>query len=185
MVRCRTHACAFTLYPPGYAPYRRQAVMRVAPDGRPIRGESDQERTDFGGTVFQAALSTRRSQPLVTSSGQELSERRGGTQRRHLRLAARLVGVARGLADRVRCSIAAVLWVPTLQLIEGSRAVGCRGIGEAVCGVLTRLRGVRRAWHLLVCGHLTGSWGEPLHWHAERQVLERSPFVAPAPAPAR
>ncbi len=26
---CRTHGTAFTLYPPGYAPYRRQPVLRA------------------------------------------------------------------------------------------------------------------------------------------------------------
>jgi len=101
-----------------------------------------------------------------------------GTQGRHLYLASRLVGVARELSDRVRSGIAAVLWVDQLQLREGSRARGYRAVGKVVVAVLRRLRrGARRAMELLVCGHLVGKWGEPLHWDAQRQVLERSPFV--------
>jgi hypothetical protein len=126
---------------------------------------------EFDGTVFEAALGPQHNR--------QRPGKRGGTQRRHLRLSARLAGVAHDLSDRVRCSIATVLSVATLQLIEGSRAVGYRGIGEAVCAVLRRLRGgARRARQLLLCGHLTGSWGEPLHWDAQRQFLERSPFLA-------
>jgi hypothetical protein len=179
VLRCCTHECAFTLYPPGYAPYRRQAVLRVAPDGQPIRGEGDPQQRDFGGTVFEAALDAKRGQPWARESGTQPPERSWGTQGRHLRLGARLAGVARDLSDQVRCSIATVLSVATLQLIEGARAVGYRGLGEAVCAVLDRLRGgARRARQLLLCGQLTGSWGEPLHWDADRQFLERSPFPA-------
>jgi hypothetical protein len=121
---CRTHRCAFTLYPPAFAPYRRQAVLRVAPDGQPIRGEGDPQQTDFGGTVFEAALDAKRGQPWARESGMGAQERWWGTQGRHLRLGARLAGVARDLSDRVRCSIATVLSVATLQLIEGARGGG-------------------------------------------------------------
>ena len=179
VLKCSTHGCAFTLYPPGYAPYRRQAVLQVAPDGQPIHGAGEPQQTDFGGTVFEAALDAKRGQPWARESGTEQPERWWGTQGRHLRLAARLAGVARDLSDRVRCSIATVLSVATLQLIEGARAVGYRAIGDAVCAVLRTLRGgARRARQLLLCGHVSGIWGEPLHWDAQRQFLERSPFPA-------
>ncbi len=176
---CRTHRCAFTLYPPAYAPYRRQAVLRVAPDGEPIRGEGDPQQTDFGGTVFEAALDAKRGRAWARESGKQSPEQWWGTQGRHMRLAARLAGVARDLGERVRHAIATVLSVATLELIEGTRAAGYRGIGTAICAVLGRLRGgARRARQLLLCGHLSGNWGEPLHWDAQRRFLERSPFPA-------
>jgi hypothetical protein len=179
MLWCETHRRAFTLYPPGYAPCRRQPVLRVSPDGQPILGEGDAQQTDFGGTVFEAALDARQGEPWARESGEESPLQSWGTQGRHLRLAARLVGVARDLSDRARCAIATVLSVATLELIDGARAVGYRAIGEAVCAVLEQLRGgARRARQLLLCGQLAGSWGEPLHWDAERQFLERSPFPA-------
>jgi hypothetical protein len=194
VLRCRTHDCAFTLYPPGYAPYRRQPVLQVAPDGRPIRGEGDGKETDFDGTVFEAALDARRRRPWPRASGQgprdgpcpDPPERWWGTQGRHLTLAARLVGVAHDLSDRVRSFIAAVVSVDTLQLREGACVTGYHHIGEAVCGVLARMKGgARRAWQLLICSHLIGHWGEPLYWDAERQVLERSPLRPPGTAAAR
>lgn len=186
VVRCRTHGCAFTLYPPGYAPYRRQPVVRLSPDGRPIRGEGDATRTDFDQTLFEAAVDAGHGRAWARESGPDPPRRWWGTQGRHLSLAARLVGVARDLGDRVRSSIAAVLSVGNLLLREGARAVGYRGIGRAICDVLGRLgRGARRAVQLLVCGHLIERWGEPLHWDPRRQLLERSPFRPPGTAALR
>lgn len=48
MVECRALGAVFTLYPPGYAPYRRQAVLRLAPESDPIRGEGSTVEAEFG-----------------------------------------------------------------------------------------------------------------------------------------
>jgi hypothetical protein len=179
-MHCRTHDCGFTLYPPGYAPYRRQPVMRVAPDGAPIYGEGDRQRTDFSQTLFEAALDAKQGQAWARESDRfhDPPQRWWGTQGRHLRRGARLLGLAGDLSDRVRSCIAAVLSVPQLVLREGTRAVGYRAIGQAICEVLEQIPGAaRRALHLLVCGSLSGLWGEALYWDAQRQVLERSAFL--------
>ena len=178
VVQCRRHGVAFTLYSPGYAPYRRQPVVRLAPDGVRIRAEGEPLQADFESTVFEAALDGKEGRRWARDSGDELPERWWSTQGRHLRLAGQLVGVALDLGERVRESIAAVLSVGTLVLRESSLAKGYRALAAAVCDVLLRLRGPApvRASQLLVCGHLIGQWGEPLHWDAKRQVLWRSPF---------
>jgi hypothetical protein len=176
VVACGTHGCGFTLYPPGYAPYRRQPVVRLSPAGAPVESEGDDKSSQLSGTLFEAAVDARHGRAWARSSGDGVPDRWWGTQGRHLDLASRLVGVARGLADRIREAISAVLSVGTLVLRETSRAEGYRAIGKAVCQVLQRLRGPRRAVHLLTCGHLIGHWGEPLHWDAGRRVIERSPF---------
>jgi hypothetical protein len=186
VVQCRTHGVAFTLYSPGYAPYRRQPVLRLAPDGATIRAESVPLKPDFEGTVFEAALDGREGRRWARDSGDELPERWWSTQGRHLRLASRLVGVALDLGERVRESIAAVLSVGTLVLRESSLARGYRALAAAVCDVLLRLRGGAplRAAQLLVCGHLIGQWGEPLHWDVKRRALLRSPFRIPGTSTA-
>jgi len=181
VVRCAVHGFgAFTLYPPSYAPYRRQAVLQVAPDGSAVRDSdhTDRLRGDFGGTLFEAALDAGGDRPWPRETGGE-PERSWGTQGRHLDLAARLVGVASHLVDRIREAISAVLSIGTLHLKEASRSRGYRALGAAVCAVLRGLRGgPRRAVHLLTCGHLIRHWGEPLHWDADRRVIERSPFLS-------
>lgn len=184
VVHCRTHGAAFTLYPPGYAPYRRQPVLQLSPDGSPILHEKgrDAERADFDGTLFQSALDARDGVAWARESdGPYPPERYWPTQGRHLSLAARITGVARELGERVRVSIAMLLSVDGLGLHEGAQATGYRALGKAICDVLAKLKGqARRALDLLRCGALVGRWGEPLHWDAERGVLERAP-----PFPAR
>lgn len=182
VVECRAHGAAFTLYPPGYAPYRRQSVLRLSHDGSPILREKhrDGERADFDGTLFESALDARDGVAWARDSGDptlDVPERYWGGQGRHLSLAARITGVARDLSEQVRVSIAMVLSVDCLGLREGSQAVGYRGIGKAICSVLAKLKGrARRAMDLLTCGALAGCWGEPLHWDAARRILERARF---------
>jgi len=182
VVRCRTHGCAFTLYPPGYAPYRRQSVLRVSYDGSSIFREPGRtvERGDFDGTLFESALDARDGVAWARESGSailDVPERYWAGQGRHLRLAARITGVASALSERMRVLISMVLSVDCLGLKEGARAAGYRAIGKAICSVLAKLTGrARRARALLTCGAVVGSWGEPLHWDAKRRVLERTPF---------
>jgi hypothetical protein len=181
VVRCRTHGASFTLYPPGYAPYRRQSLLRLSPDGVQLEGDAatSGERRDFAGTLFEAAFDARDARAWARDAEGFAADRWWGTQGRHLRLAARLLGVGWDLAERVREAIAAVLSIDALSLRERSSAKGYRAIGAAVCDVLSQLSGgVRRAFTLCVCGHLVGKWGEPLVWDAKRQLVERSRFLA-------
>jgi len=154
--------------------------MSVAADGKPIQGKEDRQRTDFAQTVFESALDAKegRAWAREPDSYDDAPEQWWPTQGRHLALTARLVGIARDLSEPVRSSIAAVLSVNHLQLREGSRAAGYRAVGQAICDVLEQMRGgARRALQLLICGSLAGLWGEPLYWDAQRQVIERSPFL--------
>jgi hypothetical protein len=176
VVVCGTHGCGFTLYPPGYAPYRRQPVLHVAPDGSPVPGDGDHER--FAETMFEAAVDAKAGRAWARLTEDDPPEHWWSTQGRHLGFAARLVGVAANLADAARETIATALSVSTLMLREHSLARGYRAIGDAICDVLQRIRGgTRRAQQLLVCGHLAGHWGAPWRWDPSRQVMERSPFL--------
>lgn len=178
VARCSTHALGFTLYPAGFAPYRRQAVLKVAPDGSMISTEEVGLRQDFADTVFTAAVEGADGQSWARNTNAAVPDCSWGTQGRHLQLAARLVGVARDLTDRVRESVATVLSVSGLKQREHSTAIGYRAIGKAICDMLQQLRGshASRASALLMCGHLVGHWGEPLHWDVARDDLLRSPF---------
>ena len=178
VVECRVHRLAFTLYPPGYAPYRRQAVLKLTPDGEPIGGEDRAVATEFEATVFAAALDANASKPWARETKDLVPEHWWSTQGRHLQLTARLVGVAIDLVEKTREAIAAALSVGMLSLRELCQAKGYRATAAAICAVLGSLRGraSRRAQQLLVCGHLIGHWGEPLHWDATRRALVRSPF---------
>lgn len=180
VARCSTHDSRFTLYPPGFAPYGRQPILKIGSDGSPVATEKDGLHGDFEDTIFAAALDSAEGRAWARDSDEVVPDRWWSTQGRHLQLTARLVGIAGDLADRVRESIAAVLSVSGLMQRERSTATGYQRIGKAVCDVLRWLRGgkAHRAFALLVCGCLVGHWGEPLRWDGNREVLERSPFCA-------
>lgn len=181
VVECTTHGGCFTLYPPGYAPYLRQPVLLLSPDGREVVREpvDCEQASEWRGTLFEAAVDAKAGCAWwLTSENTAADHRWHGTQGRHLHRSASLLGVACELGDRVREAISACLSVGTLVLRELSTAQGYRAIGGAVCNVLQRVRGgVRRALQLLVCGHLVGHWGAPWRWDPVRQVVERSPFL--------
>ena len=178
VARCGEHGCAFTLYPPGFAPYRRQAVVRVGPDGSGMLSDPSvtlEER--FEGTLFEAAVDAGRGRAWARESGDALPEHWWTTQGRHLNLASRILGVAQELPDRLREGLAAILRVDTLSLRDLAPSVGYRARARAVCIVLRRLPAAAvTAVRLLRCGHLIGHWGEPLHWDPKRHALERDPF---------
>jgi len=183
VVRCHAHGIAFTLYPPGFAPYRRQSVAVVGPDGAQVgTDESSVLNAGFGGTLFDAALDASQGIAWARESGCELPDRWWSTQGRHLELAARIVGIACGLAGRTRETIASILALDTLTILErhqeaGGEDQGYRALGKAIGSILGRLRGVTfAAVALLRCGYWIGQWGEPLHWDAKRRLYDRGPF---------
>ncbi len=179
IVRCQTHGRSFTLYPPGFAPYARQLLVPLAPDGEQISVAD--EIAVFDDTPFEAAIDAKSGRAWARESDESPAlppDRWWSTQNRHLVRAARLLGVSHGLSDTVRGKIAAVLSLSTLFLREQVVTRGYRAIGDAVCSVLALLRRGRQAANdLLVCAHLAGQCGEPFFWDARRQVLRQSPFL--------
>ena len=84
VARCSIHGCAFTLYPPGFAPYRRQVLLRVSPQGESIPGVGRSRLEALSSTLFEAAADACRGRPWARSSDADLPERWWGTQGRHL-----------------------------------------------------------------------------------------------------
>jgi hypothetical protein len=179
VVRCRAHHVAFTLYPPGYAPRRRQPVERLSPGGQPV--EADPDASSFTGTLFEAAADARAGRAWTRDGDicDRPPERWWSTQGRHLEFAVRLVGAAAELTDKVRETVAAALSIGVLTLREKATAGGYRAIGDAVCSIVAAVgSGARRSRRLLLAGHLVGHWGEPMHWDPRRRSLRRAPFRA-------
>jgi len=107
---CTAHACTFTLYPPGFAPYQSRAVLKLSPCGNRVFGEGDPFETDFESTMFEGAL-------LDSHEGDQRTP-----DRRARRNAARITGVARDLPARLREGIAWALSVPVGPLHWLSRS---------------------------------------------------------------
>ena len=184
VARCRTHRLAFTLYPPGYAPYARRGVAPVAPDGASQRPEGKREKAErFRGTVFDA--------PLDAASGRAWGREHRGTadlwwhtQLRQIELTRAVLGLAPSTDSRLRHAIAETLAIPTIVIEEQAKGLrvanaGYRARGTAVCVVLGKLTQTPLlADRLLEAGHLAGCWGAPYRWLPDVRALRRCPFRA-------
>ena len=179
VMRCRVHKGFFTLYPPAYAPYRRQPLVMETPEGDPVRTEGD-GRARFEGTLFQGALDAARAVAWHRQH-RGTTDRWWTTQLRHLTVTAYLVGVAPELGARERDEIADFLRVDALILHEQAAAIreqsGYRQRGEAVCCILDAIPDGRFLdARLLESGCLTSRWGTPHRWLADTAALRRHPF---------
>ena len=183
VLRCGAHCRAFTLYPPGFAPWQRQSVERLSPEGSPTIGEkSDPVRLDFGGTIFDAALDAARGHSWPRATGTcPTPDRWWNTQRRQLAFATAIVGVSPHIEEHRRELMVRTLAVDTLVLRDAAQlqtaSPGYRSRGCAVVDVLRVLaRRASRFVRLLWCGHLIGRWGRALRWDPVRRTLERPSF---------
>ena len=98
VMRCGIHKKGFTIYPPGWFPYGRKPLVRVAPDGTPISGENGGER--FRGTYFEAALDAAAKHAWPAEGIDGHRQQRFTTQVRQLHQSALLLGIAPSLHER-------------------------------------------------------------------------------------
>lgn len=186
VAKCRAHKQAFTLYPPGFAPYRRQPVALETIEGQRVRTGA-KRRHRFAGTVFQAAIDAAAGVAWHREH-RGTTHRWWTTQLRHLALAVYLVGVAPELGAKERDEIADVLRVDTLTLHEQAQALrhktGYQARGLAVCEILDAIPSDRfLADRLLEVGHTTRRWGAMYRWLDDIATVRRQPFRSPAGSP--
>ena len=152
--RCRAHGVFFTVYPPGYVPYGRVAVIAEDSEGRAIQGEP------LGTTVFGAALEA--------STGNERRRMQRRTMQRRLSVCAAMLGLWPALSEAVRDQIADALWVPRLAARASARVYGTARLLVERSALLLELLGrvplARRRAGLLVAGCIAGLWGRPSRW---------------------
>ena len=159
--RCRAHGVSFTVYPPGYVPYGRVAVVAEDSEGRTIQGEA------LGTTVFGAALD------LGAQSESRRMQRR--TVQRRLSVCAAMLGLWTALPEPVRDQIADALWLPRLAARASARAYSVtrrlRDRRALLLELLARVPLARRRTGLLIAGRLAGLWGRPSRWDPGGQTL--------------
>ena len=164
VVLCREHRHAFTVYPPGYAPYARKPLVAVAPDGCVLhRSKPPGEQPDksaWEATLFEAALDAAageawRPQGAAFTTGQ------WRTQQRHIEQCISPVN------QRQRHEVADLIGVAYVDLQQAAqqaaKASGYRQRGAAVQKVLNQLQPrASLPADLLRCGAVAGRWAEPM-----------------------
>jgi hypothetical protein len=183
VMRCRTHAIGFTLYPPGYTPWGRKPWVR---EGVVAKVEDDvEDHTEwFRNTYFDAALDAAEGifWPREKVLDAELGTPSDLTQQCHLCRAIRLLGMDQEPSRREL--FAQLFCLPGQILHEAAAIIGQRpslaDLGRVVRQVLeaipSTLTGVFES--LAIGGAAVGLW-PPLHvWRPALHRLLPRPFPA-------
>jgi hypothetical protein len=167
------------VYPPGYVPYGRQPLAKVAPDGGAVHDAGN------GAALYSETMLSAATDAAAGIAWKR--ECRGGTDRwwttqcRRLERATRVVGVSTELAEQVRNEIAETLNMSGQLLHTAAGSIrngnGYRAQGQAVQCVLDELEVPARAYQRLAeAGYLAGCWGRPLWWQPEHKQLVPTPY---------
>ena len=187
ILRCRTHAHYFTVYPTGYTPHGRQrlspiASTAVAPNAAP--------GGQWEGTVFEAAVGAAAGKlGLREVIHGDPVEPRYATQRRRIGRAGLLLALAAETGERVAEVVAQSLKLLGLehqsarQAFTRARTLAARGAVIVSVLQVTPLTGTLDT-RLLAAGFLVGLWGRPALWDA-RTSSRTFPSFAALSAPPR
>jgi len=170
---CHPHG-RYTLYPPGYVPYGRQAVVSCRPSGA-LLPDPDAGQPVWKDTLFKAAVDAAEGQRWPAHSPAH-DPRRRRTQGRRLDGAGRLLGVHPDLGTRTREWIATRLRVPTMTLrsAAGRWDTSWQARGGAILVVLQSLPlDGSLLDRLLVAGAVTSLWPSPQRWDPGRHTWVR------------
>jgi len=165
VVRCEEHKVGFTLYPPGYYPYSRHALVPVDAEGNRLTN-SDKDISLCVGALFEAATDAADAM-LWTSEGDDGSfEQRLSTQVRHLQRAALLLGISPDIEQYLRDETAQIINIPAQLLIDTSNKISlptcghqCRG--KEICNILQTIPAETLFERLAETGAGAGLWPSP------------------------
>jgi len=145
--RCHAHGASFSVYPPGFVPYARRALLCT-----PVPLVPDVP--SFAAVAAEAANGT-----AWDRAAEDGSSRWWSTQGRLLRRFRQALGAFEAGLHEV---VALALGLPLHLLSAVKGAVGYRARGRALVSVLEALG--QDLDRLLLAGALAGCWGSPWRW---------------------
>ena len=148
VARCHAHGLSFTVYPPGFVPYARRALLEVP----------GAESPPPAALPSMATVAADAAAGVAWPRGAAEEGRCWSTQGRVLTRLGRVVGASAEASDREFMAVA--LGLPLHLLWEVSEATGYRARGRA----LTEVVAILGLDGLLLAGALTGCWGPPWRW---------------------
>lgn len=190
ILRCRTHAHYFTVYPTGYTPHSRQRLAPIASTAV-ASIEHAAAGGQWEGTVFEAAVGAAAGKlGLREVIHGDPVEPRYGTQRRRIGRAGLLLALAAETGERVAEVVAQSLKLLGLehqrarQAFSRARTLVARGAVIVSVLQVMPLTGALDT-RLLAAGFLVGLWGRPALWDAHTSSRTFPPSARPPALPAR
>ena len=173
VMHCRTHQRCFTLYPPGYVPYGRQAIVDLDISGQPVGSERG---PPFSGTYFQAALDGAEGKAWPKEELEGSQAPRFITQRRHLARGCHLLGIS-----EYQENMAGTLNIAGLVIKQASHRLqnrtGYRLMATCITSVLKHLTPSLRCFlNIASCGYYAGIWPAIQWWDEAKGFWRRIPF---------
>jgi hypothetical protein len=174
VVKCH-HGSAFTIYPPGFGPYRRKLKVPVNSEGEILRVATCENRAEEVGelaweiTFFAASIDA--SQGISWSRESPANDpRRRRTQGRYMALAATLLGLSLELEENLSQRIADCLGIAYLKLSDLRHAYNNAsmylGRGKAIVSALCIIPVDRTlAERISMAGFIGGLWGVNARYH--------------------
>ena len=191
ILRCRTHAHHFTVYPSGFTPYSRQRLAPIATAVRLDTTEGAALSREWDGTVFEAAFHAAEGKlGLREVVHGDPVEPRYVTQRRRIERAGLLLGLSAETDERVAEVVAQSLRLlgldhqRTRQAFSRARTLCVRGAVIVSMLQVMPLAGALET-RLLGAGFLVGLWGRPALWDARASCRTFPPCATPPALPPR
>ena len=167
--KCTEDKASFTIYPPGWEPYGREASLELAPDG----GNFTDDQGDIDvltDSVFSAAIdaATGKMWPASTRS-EEYDKGVFKTQKRHIDGILKLLGIAPDMDDQRREIVTSRLGIPLSSLNKSWKKIRdgpatWREKGLQILVLLCPQPLFRHSASIQVLGSSVDFWGQPNHY---------------------
>ncbi len=166
VMRCKTHALGFTLYPYGYYPYSRHTLVPVDIEGNQLT-KSDANSSLLIGTLFEAAEDAADGIQWQIGSNEGSLQPRYLTQLRHIQRAAILLGIDPDTGEYRREEAAQILTVAGQLLHDTSNQInlstcGHQCYGEGICNIFQCIPTGMLFERLAEAGAIAGLWPTPI-----------------------
>lgn len=182
VAKCNEHNKAFTLYPPGMLPFKRQAlVVNIDIDGKVVNAEDIETLTKE--TLFEAAYdkSIGEEWPKEQPADSPVTSKRFDTGSRHIRQSAQLLALNPDMTSNVNQAITEVLDLNPLMVSEQRQLIGssstdkCRSL--AISSILKELSWSETLFERLVAaGNIAELWPKMYRVNPHNKYLHLNPF---------
>jgi len=166
---CLKHRRFFTIYPPGWGPYDRAAILDVAPDGSDFNSGEDKIEA-LNDSILSAAIDAAFDKKWPEEArSDEYDKGVFKTQKRHISGILKLLGIAPDVTEKRREIVTATLGIPLTTLHKTAEMIrdgpkSWRENGLQIMALLKTMQPTsRHSASFQILGSSAFFWGQPCH----------------------